>query len=912
MRRFQLVLLSFAVMTLLATLPAATPAQGPRKLASVEGITEYQFDNGLRLLLFPDPSKPTVTVNLTVFVGSRHEGYGEAGMAHLLEHMLFKGTPTNPQVPKVLQERGARFNGTTWVDRTNYFETLPASDDNLDFALGLEADRMMNSYIKGEDLATEMTVVRNEFESGENNPSRILRQRMTAAAYEWHNYGKSTIGNRSDIERVPIPNLRAFYKKYYQPDNAQVVVAGQFDEKKALAMVAKHFGSLPKPERVLDSTYTEEPAQDGERSVTLRRVGDVGIVGVAYHIPSAAHPDFAAVRILSYILADEPGGRLYKALVETKKASDVSGSAFAWHDPGLMMMLAEVRRENPLDDVRGILQETVEGLSKGGVTDVEVNRARQQILNEREKALANSSQLAVELSEWSAQGDWRLFFIYRDRVEKVTPEDVKQVAAKYLKQSNRTVGLFIPSDQSDRTPVPTNPDIKSLVESYKGREAVAQGEQFESTPENIEARTKRSTLAGASGIKTAYLAKKTRGETVQLQLTLRYGDAENLKGLDSACSFLPQLMTRGTKKLSFQELQDALDKNKATLNAGGERGLLNVSMQTKRSNLPAVIDLVGQVLREPSLPAAEFDVLKRQRLADLEQSRTDPQALAISRLRAMIFPYPKDDVRYRPTVPEQIERAQAATLDEVKRLHAQFLGAQAGELVLVGDFDEAEVGPKLAAIFTGWTAKQSYKRVAEEAFLKVPGTKETILTPDKANAVYVSGLVMPISDSHQDYPAIVMGNFIFGGGSLSSRLGDRVRQKEGLSYGVGSGLRPSTLDDYCTLTVSAIANPENAPKVDAVIKEELDKLLKSGVTADEVARAKKGYLQSQHVQRTSDGQLAGLLGSTLYVDRTMKFYAEQEKQIESLTGEQIVAALRKYVDPKRLVVVTAGDFEAKK
>ena len=198
----------------------AQPADGSiMKVTEVEGISEYQLENGVRILLFPDASKEVVTVNMTVFVGSRHEGYGEAGMAHLLEHMLFKGTPSNPDIPKALKDRGAgrSMNGTTWMDRTNYYETLPATGDNLEFAIQLEADRLVNSKILGEDLASEMTVVRNEFESGENSPFRVLMQRVQAAAYEWHNYGQTTIKNRSDIERVPVVKLRQFYRKFYRP-----------------------------------------------------------------------------------------------------------------------------------------------------------------------------------------------------------------------------------------------------------------------------------------------------------------------------------------------------------------------------------------------------------------------------------------------------------------------------------------------------------------------------------------------------------------------------------------------------------------------------------------------------------------------------------------------------------------------
>src|SRR5258707_660740 len=248
-------------------------------------------------------------------------------MARLLEHMAFNGTPTFKDVPKALRDHGARFNGSTWVDRTNYYETMPAGDENLEFGLRLEADRLVNSYVKHEDLISEMTVVRNEFEMGENSPENILSQRMVAVAYEWHNYGKSTIGNRSDIERVPIENLQAFYRRFYQPDNIMLAIAGNFDENKALGFVTKYFGALKRPERKLDQTYTEEPPQDGERAVVLRRVGKVGVVGAVYHICAGSHEDFAAVEVLDAILDMQPSGRLYTALVTSKKANSVNSSA---------------------------------------------------------------------------------------------------------------------------------------------------------------------------------------------------------------------------------------------------------------------------------------------------------------------------------------------------------------------------------------------------------------------------------------------------------------------------------------------------------------------------------------------------------------------------------------------------------
>src|SRR5215813_14760550 len=237
------------------TLPAGVTT-GP----SMAGITEYTYPNGLRVLLLPDSGSSTITVNAVYLVGSRHEGYGESGMAHLLEHMLFIKSTSDRNIKKELEDHGARWNGTTWFDRTNYYETVNASEENLRWALGLEAERMVNMRIEKALLDTEMTVVRNEFERGENSVSGVLEERVLSAAYLWHNYGKSTIGSRADIERVPIDRLAAFYHKYYQPDNAYVTIAGQIDPSRALALVGTTLGAIPRPSRPLDQTYTVEPS----------------------------------------------------------------------------------------------------------------------------------------------------------------------------------------------------------------------------------------------------------------------------------------------------------------------------------------------------------------------------------------------------------------------------------------------------------------------------------------------------------------------------------------------------------------------------------------------------------------------------------------------------------------------------
>ena len=901
----------------LATVQGAPP---PQKVASVEGITEYDYDNGLRILLYPDDSQSKFTVNLTALVGSRQEGYGETGMAHLLEHMLFKGTPNHPHIPKELQDHGAQFNGSTSTDRVNYFETLSATDENLDFAISLEADRLMNSYVKKSDLDSEMTVVRNEFERGENSPGNVLDERIQSAAYNWHNYGKPTIGNRSDIERVPIENLQRFYKKYYQPDNVMLIIAGKFSETNALNLVTKYFGDIPRPTRKLETVWTEEPPQDGERQVTLRRVGDLSRVAAAYHIPAGAQEDNAALQVLANILSTQPSGRLYQALVETHKAAGAGADAEHEHDPGLFWIDAQVPRGGSVDEVRDLLLSTTENIGTTGVTAEEVNRARHQILAARDRAANDTAQMGVTLSEWAAQGDWRLYFLNRDRLEQVTPEMVQAAAAKYLQRNNRTVGVFIPADKAERVPVPATPDVPALVANYQGRAAISAGEVFDPTPEKIEARTQRFDLP--DGLKVTLLPKKSRGNEVRVSLTLRYGDDQTLKGLQSAAGFLPELMVRGTQKLTYQQFRDALDELEATINAGGGRGgrggagggagpgSADFSMQARRDTLPQALELLRQTLREPALPADQFEVMKSERLAALEQTKTEPSQIAPRVLERTLAPYPADDLRYTPTIAESIERLQATTYAQVAQLYHQYLGAQAGELTIVGDFDPATCLPILTNLFAGWKADKPYARIAYAAVSNAPAAPQRINTPDKANATFTAGLLFPLRDDNPDYPALALGNYIFGGGTLSSRLGMRVRQKEGLSYGITSSLSVSAENQRAVFIISAIVNPRNSAHLQASALDELDRLLRDGITPEELDKARVGYLQARRVARASDAGLAGTLGNLRHLDRTMQWEADFEQKISALTADDINAALKRHLDPKQLIIVNAGDFES--
>lgn len=894
----------------LSTMAGALPP-GTKEIGKLAGITEYQLDNGMRVLLFPDSSSAKTTVNLTFLVGSRHEGYGETGMAHLLEHLMFKGSKNHTNITKELSDHGAQANGTTWFDRTNYYETFPSSPENLEWALDMEADRMVNSFIAKKDLDSEMTVVRNEFERGENDPGGILQERIFSTAYLWHNYGKSTIGSRSDIELVPINRLQDFYRKYYQPDNALLIVAGRFDEEKTLDSVVQKFGSIPRPSRVLDPTYTIEPAQDGERDVELRRAGDTKVTAVAYHIPAGSSPDFAAVDVLGEILGDTPSGRLYKALVTTKLATDVGGGAYQLHDPGLLFLSASTRKDGDIDKVQKVMLEVAQGFDKQPPTEEEVNRAKSSLLKSMESTLRDSRRLALQLSEWEAQSDWRMFFLYKQRIEAVTPADVAKAAKDYLKVSNRTVGRFVPDEASDRAEIPKLDEaaLKSTLDTLKVDQEVAAGEDFDPTPDNIKARTTYSELA--PNIKLALLPKENRGETVTFDITFRFNNLQNAMNQSDLAAFTGAMLMKGTSKMTREQIKDTLTQLEASGGVSGDINSISASFSTTREHLPEVLKLAAHLMKDPIFPAEELETMRESYLASLEEAQSDPDSRASLLFSQQLDPYPPGDPRHTTTPEEDAAAAKKVTVEAMKAFHQKYYGAERGEITVVGDFDPKQVEPLLKELFVGWKpgAPVAYERIPDHIKEGVKGSDQSINLPDKANAVYLAGEAMAITDNDPDYAALRLGNYMLGGGFLNSRLANRVRQQEGLSYSIRSSLSADSLDPVGGFTVYAIAAPENIEKVKAAVKEEINRAIKDGFTAEEVEAAKKGYLESLKVQRSQDSSLLSLVGTYQYINRDLDWLNKWEAKINSLTPKEIQEALARHVKPDDLVVVTAGTLK---
>ncbi|TMH12948.1 MAG: insulinase family protein [Betaproteobacteria bacterium] len=896
-------LLAWALALCLTVHAQATPA-GVTAVRSVEGIAEYRLANGLQVLLIPDDSKPTTTVNLTVHVGSRQEDYGETGMAHLLEHMMFKGTPAHRNVWAEFEKRGLRANGSTSFDRTNYTASFSADKENLDWYIGWLADALVNSFIARKDLDTEMTVVRNEMESGENSAERTLYKKTLAVMFDWHNYGKDTIGARSDVENVDIPRLQAFYRMYYQPDNATLVVSGKFDPAVVLTEVARSFGKIKKPTRKLPEFYTLDPAQDGERSVTLRRVGGVPILFAGYHIPPAADPDYASIELIALVMGDTPSGRLHKRLTEKQLAAGTFAFSEGMAEPGFMIFGAQLAPSQDIDRARSELLSTLESTLREPITEEELQRAKAKWLKSWEQAFTNPETVGVALSESVAQGDWRLFFLIRDRVRDVKLADLQRVSQQYLLSDNRTLGVYVPSDKPQRPPEPKKVDVAAQLKEFKPQAAAAVTEVFEATPANIDRRTQRFAIGG---VKVAVLPKSTRGGAVHATLTLHYGDEKSLFGQGEVPDSVAALLDKGTKTLSREQLQDRLDQLKTELSVNDGIGEISIGLVSRREHLPAAIALVGDMLRNPAFPPEALDEVKRQALAAIAQQRKQPESVAANALARMSNPYPRGDVRYGRSFDEMVAEVNAVTIDQVRAFHTRFYGATRAEFAAVGDVDVAALRQALQSAFGEWQSVAPYTRVPQP-LLPIKPERAVLAAPDNQNATMIAELGVPLSDNDTDYPALMMANHLLGGGG-SSRLWKRIRDAEGLSYDVRSQVRWSSVEAHSEWRGSAIFAPQNLSKVEAAFKAEIERALKEGFSAQELAEGQRGLLNFRRLGRAQDASIAAQWARNLYLDRTFVISAKVDAALASLTLAQVNAALRKYVKPDQFISAFAGDFK---
>jgi zinc protease len=940
---------------------ASSPANATLSFVRELGdVREYRLPNGLQVLLLRDTQRPAMSVNITYRVGSRHEGLGEYGAAHLLEHMLFKpsgaGTPPKYNDSKTsMQALGMRWNGTTSYDRTNYFAHFVTDDgklpERLDYMIGWLAAMMTQARFTPEDLKSEMTVVRNEFERGDNEPGRILGDRMRSTAYTTHGYGHPVIGTRADIENVPHERLAQFYKLHYRPDNAALIIAGDFNPDEVKSRIWREFGSIAKPAAPLPNTYSAEPPQEGEKQVILRRTGGLASAAVAYHGPAGPTREAMAATLLAATLGQE-GGPLAKALTLQNLAVTEWAYYRAQREPSQIWAgigLPERAAGDTDAQYEVKAQSSAAALAK--IVEVyrpsaqELETARGSIQAGQRAMFRNSEAMAQSLSEAVAGGDWRLLWLQRDWIAQITLEEVHKIAQTYLLPTNRTTGIFLPIQagstlaRAPQVAAPTDSSLQALLQNTTfnttnsianssipaGGEALSNQQKtnlplipvnkaapsFTITHEAMAKHTQqgRLTVNGQPGLKVAVMTRQAKDDRVQGILRLRWGTVESVRGSGVLATMLSPNMQDGLAALGdsaamdAQQIQARMQQLDASIRLSSSAGFLSAHLEFPAQNTAAVISFMSDLLRRPAFANAVFERNQRAMLANLQPIKTNPNNIAGNLLeRNHRAQYKAGDPREIRPLEDTERQTREATAAQLKAYWQRFGSAQHGEFVLAGPINLAPVQAQLQSLWADWASKEPHTPWAGEHAAPVGESFSKLQVPEKANATYTARIAFPLDQRHPDFAPLLAGM------EMMSRLGlfQRIREQEGISYGVSSWLDAPWYGNAAAINISASFAPQNLDRLRTAVREVLTQTREKGYSFIEVGLAKSAILARRKDRLTQPSNAIDTIAFNLREGRAFDANSEFDAKYEKLDAASVNAALKKYLDISLLREVAAG------
>lgn len=899
---------------LLLLLALATPAfaalpSNVEKIDSFRGIDQYRLkSNDMTILLVPDHTSPVFTFMVVYHVGSRNEAPGNTGSAHLLEHMIFNKSTENfgrakghKTFQETLYEAGADFsstNMTTWYDRMNGYSTLPS--DKLELAMKIEADRLNRGLILDSERQSEMSVVRNEYEIGENNPWQALWKATIASALQAHPYHWSTIGYRSDIEGVTTEKLREHYKNFFHPNNSEALLVGDFDTEQALALFDREFGSFPKSSKPIPQVITTEPPQEGERRTIVQRPGTVGMVMIGWMRPGSLDADFIPLEVLNSILADGVNSRLYRALVEQGLATSVQANNFTLKDPYPLLVDATLAQGKTHAEVESAIKAAVAEIAEKGVTDEEVQRAQQQIEVAVIRSRDGTYNFASNLGEAIASANWKWFLTYIDNIKAVKAADVKRVASTYLVPQRATVGWFIPGEAiaQPATRVILS-EAKDLPPSQPAR-SVAKAQDDRSFAQ----RTTRKVLS--NGI-VLDVVENHSVPTVAIRGIAFAGDTTAPAGKPAIPALTAKMLQRGTKSRTKEQIGALLDNAGATRFYGANtiEGVINVNGMSR--DLPLLLDILADELKNPAFSAEELAKAKKELENDYLQAADNTFSRAYERLSQVV--YREGHPYYVAGKDKLVASVNAATADDLRAFHRARYNGAGLILAIVGDVDAAKtialVEKHLGGIAQG--ERISYASVARTS----PGAsavREAVKMPGKANMNILIGTASGLRRTDPDYEAALIANAALGQNSLSSRIGKRVRDTEGLSYNLWS--RYYNSDDIDGMWfVNVNVAPQNLAKAMKSTTEEIVKFGREGVTEAEVEAQKSFFAGNYQVGLGSNAGIASALVQAEKFGYGPKYLDEFPARIKAVTREQVNAATKKHFFPDKLHVIVAGDLD---
>ena len=884
-------------------------------LSERDEVTEYMLKNGLKVLIKEAHAAPVASCYIWYKVGARNERPGITGITHWVEHMLFKGTPSFPkeELKRVIERNGGQWNGFTNSDYTAYYETLPA--DKIELGIQIEADRMHNSIFDANEVQQERTVILSEREGAENYPQFLLREEVQAAAYKAHPYQWGVIGWKSDLQSITREDLYNYYRDYYAPNNATLVLAGDFNPDDMLEKAHKYFADIP-PGKPVPPPRTAEPEQYGERRVLVRRAGNVAHISIAYHVPAVGDEDIYPLSVLQMVLSSGRSSRLYKAIVHQELATSAYFYVGTMIDPGLAWLAAEVSASIQPERVEEALLAEIERTQAEPITDDELHKAINQAEANFIYAQDSVSKLAERLGYYETIANYKYVYTYLDNIRQVTREDIQRVAAKYLTEDNRTVGYFMPIQPGGgvgRQKAEGEENYYFVNDQQSAHRVLAEG--IPSCGNSFSLSHPHPSSAASSDIPTRFVrdnglvlivAENHSLPVVSISGRLKAGGKYDTDEQAGIGYFVANMLSKGTESRTWEQIAAEIETVGASINFGGGIETASFGARLLTKDFASVLSVLSDVLLHPSFPEEEIEKYRVQLYSQLKSWDDSPAQVADKEIRTLIYPaghaYHRRLQGYEETV-SKFKR------EDLFSFYHRYYRPDVAMIAVVGDVDTDDTVDKIRNAFADW------KVDGEPADFAIPpvemqgASKKSIPMMDKSQVEIALGH-KGISRTNPDFYAVDVMNRILGGSAGLGRLFNYVRDVEGLAYSVWSSFSAGLGEG--PFIAGAGVNPENVERVIQSILTQIKKLKEDGITQGELSDAQNMLIGNFALSMETNGGIANVLLNAELFGLGLDYPQRHAQIYRSVTKEQVEEAAAKYLHPGKCSVVTAGPYESGK
>ena len=899
---------------------SATGLAQPILLKSEQNIEEYKLDNGLRVILAPNDKENKVFMNTIYLTGALNDPQGKGGMAHLLEHLAFKGTENvkGEEFQRRLDQYSLMSNASTDYYSTKYTSVIRPEKTAIDEMIYLEAERMDKLVLQEKFVPSEINIVEREREVRLDQPFSVLMDQIWKSAYGNQYLGRLPIGDLKELKSIKMDELNKFYRTWYAPNNAVMVIAGKFDKKQVLDTVEKNFNSIaartvPKQVNVpvLDSSKIQE------RAFEVKKGSDFGKYNI--YLNGKNQQIQTALALSPFLFTMQPSGHLYKDVVETGTATQVQSTTWLTQDFNLVFMGAVYAPNHDAQKVGSALMQGIE--KKHSFNEVELNRVKNLIKNSQKSMMTSASAVGGMLSDYvvSSNGDWTQYFKDQAEVQNLKVNDVNQIINQFLIAEHRISGDIKPTPE----------DQKKALELQKGAETAKTLDQQDTKAEplkdpsvykaevaqnltmsqqyveKIDQKIQTGTLK--NGMQYALFPTSTRDDKTYASIALNFGTAESLKDQAEVIGFMSYLLLRASEKYSLQDIADK------SIDAGGRASAsavdngISIQISAKNEKFEEFFKFIIDVMNNPKFEQTQFDLIKSQTLSSLNRSYTEPETVASLTIARIVEKYQPGDLRYHFEPELAKQQVTSITNDNVKSLYKQYFTTQNGQISVTGDFNAKSLLKYLNKSLGQSKTTQPYQRLSSEYF-EYPAQKVHALAEQRQFGNYQALITLPVGNRHPDAEALLVLSNILGESQLSSRLAMELREKNALVYSFGSNMTLSSFQNTGALGISADYTAGKSAQVSQGVHKVLNDLLKNGVTEQELEAAKANIMKQRVTNLEDERRIHRGLNSQLEQNRSFKSRLERDQAFAQLTKADIDAVIQKYIKVDHLVEVMADQY----